>query len=124
MPESGSARGEGALPNHARVVMLMVPGSRVAESTNSPFSHVPAGWILTVTPELRIRIYVWLGQGYLDLTRRFHLWPPLLALDPTPSSPGDLFHGIGGSVAVDLRTGDIWGADYDGRRLNRLRPQR
>jgi len=50
----------------------------------------------------------------------------LLALDPTPTDPtgsSQLHCGIGGSVAVDPRTGNIWGADYFGRRLNRLRPQ-
>jgi len=33
------------------------------------------------------------------------------------------FDGIGGGVAVDPWSGDIWGADYLGRRLNRLHPE-
>ena len=100
---------------------LMVPGSRVVDSTHPPFTRVPSGSLLTVTPDRRG--YLWFDQGYLDPTGRFHLWPPLLALEPTPTSAGDPSDGIGGSVAVDPRTGDIWGADYFGRRLNRLHAQ-
>jgi len=102
----------------------LVPGSWVLDSTHPPLTHLAAGRLLGVAPDRRG--YLWFDQGYLDLRGRFYLWPPLLALDPTPTDPTDssqIHCGIGGSVAVDPRTGDIWGADYFGRRLNRLRPQ-
>src|SRR5262245_1365763 len=81
------------------------------------------GRLLTVEPDQRGNLSF--DQGYLDRRGRFHLWPPLLALYPTAFTAGmapELYSGIGGSVAVDPRNGDIWGADYMGRRLNRLSP--
>jgi streptogramin lyase len=100
----------------------LVPGSWVSDSRYPPLTHLAAGRLLGVAPDRQG--YLWIDQGYLDRRGRFYLWPPLLAMDPTPTSPSaasQLFSGIGGSVAVDPRTGDIWGADYFGRRLNRLR---
>ena len=60
----------------------------------------------------------------MDKRGTFYLLPPLLALYPTSFSAGNLIAGIGGSVAVDPNNGDIWGTDYSGRRMNRLRPLR
>src|SRR5262249_19244733 len=100
----------------------LVPGSWASDSTQPPLTHLAAGRLLEVAPDSHG--YLWFDRGYLNRRARFYLWPPLLAMDPTPTSrndPSQLLSGIGASVAVDPRTGDIWGADYFGRRLNRLR---
>jgi streptogramin lyase len=100
---------------------LLVPGTWAPDSTHPPLTHVAEGRLLEVKPDLRGN--VWVDQGYVDRMGHFHLWPPLLALYPDAFTAGQepsLYSGIGGSVAVDPRNGDIWGADYMGRRLNRL----
>jgi hypothetical protein len=100
----------------------LVPGSWVSDMTHPPLTQVPVGTLLVVVPDRHHNL--WFDQGYQDRKGRFHLWPALLALYPTTFSEGGtsaLGSGIGGSVAVVRRNGEIWAADYEGRRLNRLR---
>ena len=100
-----------------------VPGSWVLDSTRPPVTHVAEGRLLEVKPDRRGDL--WFDQGYVDRRGRFHLWPPLLALYPsafTDQEEPDLYSGIGASIAVDPSSGNIWGADYMGRRLHRLSP--
>ena len=103
---------------------IVVPGSWVRDDSNPPMTHRSEGRLLTLAFDRQRNM--WFDQGYLDRHDKFHLWPPLLAMTPTPYESGMAslaFDGIGGSVAVDPRSGDIWGADYSGRRLNRLHPE-
>jgi streptogramin lyase len=100
-----------------------VPGTWIADGSHPPMTHLSEGRLLTIAFD-RAR-NIWFDQGYLDRKGKFHLWPPLLEMTPTRYESDDAslpFSGIGGGVAVDLSSGDIWGADYFGRRLNRLHP--
>jgi len=102
---------------------LTVPGTWIADGSHPPLTHLDAGGLLTIAFDRQGNI--WADQGYLDRRGKFHLLPPLLAMTPTPFESGVAglaFHGIG-ATAVDPGSGDIWGADYVGRRLNRLHPE-
>src|SRR5262249_34563898 len=102
---------------------LMVPGTWVADGSHPPMTHLSEGRLLTIALDQQRNI--WFDQGYLDRHDKFHLWPPLLDMTPTPYEANQVslpFSGIGGGGAGDPRSGDIWGADYFGRRLNRLHP--
>jgi hypothetical protein len=103
---------------------LTVPGTWIADGSHPPLTHLSEGRLLTIAFDRQRNI--WFDQGYLDRKNKFHLWPPLLDMMPTPYESADAslpFSGIGGGVAVDPWSGDIWGADYFGRRLNRLHPE-
>jgi streptogramin lyase len=103
---------------------MLVPGMWVSNGSNPPITHLSEGRLLTIAFDRQRNI--WFDQGYLDRHDKFHLWPPLLAMTATPTESGlasTAFSGIGGGVAVDPRSGEIWGADYVGRRLNRLHPE-
>lgn len=100
-----------------------MPGTWIADGSHPPLTHLDAGGLLTIAFDRQGNI--WADQGYLDRRGKFHLLPPLLAMTPTPFESGVAglaFHGIG-ATAVDPGSGDIWGADYVGRRLNRLHPE-
>src|SRR5262249_38171594 len=87
-----------------------VPGTWVADESHPPLTHLSAGRLLTIAFDRQQNI--WFDQGYLDRKGKFHLWPPLLDMTQTPyeSDQASLpFSGIGGGVAVDPRSGDIWG---------------
>ena len=100
---------------------IMVPGMWVSDDSNPPITHVSEGRLLNVAFDRHQNI--WFDQGYLDRQNKFHLWPPVLALTNDCDVPTIAYHGIGGAVAVDPRSGDIWATDYIGRRLNRLHPE-
>jgi hypothetical protein len=114
---------EGAQYTNPCVAEDLVPGSWERGSTVPGFTHRPIQALLTVAFDARRN--VWFDQGYHRARgHRIVLLPPLLALYPTRFTADrepDMHSGIGGGVAIDLATGDIWGADYVGRRLGRLR---
>ena len=60
----------------------MVPGTWIADSSDPPMTHLSEGRLLTVAIDRHRSI--WFDQGYLDRHDKFHLWPPLLAMTPTP----------------------------------------
>ena len=92
-----------------------------ADGSHPPMTHLSEGRLLTVAFDRQRNI--WFDQGYLDRRDKFHLWPPVLALTNDSGVATIAYHGIGGVVAVDPRSGDIWATDYIGRRLNRLHPE-
>ena len=100
---------------------IMVPGMWVSDDSNPPITHVSEGRLPNVAFDRHQNI--WFDQGYLDRQNKFHLCPPVLALTNDCDVPTIAYHGIGGVVAVDPRSGDIWATDYIGRRLNRLHPE-
>ncbi len=100
-----------------------MPGTWVSDASHPPMTHLSEGRLLTMAFDRQGTI--WFDQGYLDRHDNFYLWPPLLAMTPTPYESAGLA-GVRrhrGTVAVDPRSGDVWGADYLGRRLNRLHPE-
>ncbi len=99
----------------------VVPGTWAADATHPPLTHLAMGSLTDVAPDQDGTL--WFAQGYVDRRGRVYLWPPLLALQQTSfsrNSPSLWYDGIGG-VVLDARTGEVWGVDYRGRQLHRLR---
>ncbi len=97
----------------------LVPDTWVPDATAPPFTHRPVTSLLGLASDRSKNL--WFGGGvFVKGGKHFALLPPLLALYPSSFSPGDLHEGVGGGMAINQATGEIWAADPAGLRLNRL----
>jgi len=97
----------------------LVPDTWTPDASVPPFSHRPLTSLLDLAWDRGKNL--WFGGGvFVKGEKNFALLPPLLWLYPSRFDPGDLHEGIGGGMAINQATGEIWAADPAGLRLNRL----